>query len=183
MKRKRITALLVLLLVVLGAAAFGAYRSLNNLKNAASMEYEEDSSGFSIRAGISAREDAAENLLKITEKYQENSTEIASLMYELERAVHILKNATGNHEIAEENKKLDAPAQALMAFMQEDTAVTETDLRYLSGQLAELSAQQDKINRSSYHEKAEAFNVQLNTFPGSLFKSLGLIAALPDYRQ
>lgn len=181
MKAKRITAILVMLLVVAAAVIIGPMVSLNNMREDAEDRYYHDEIGFSTGDGIDIRKDAANNILKIAAKYKDTA-ELDSQVNELERAVQVMENSYDWIEKGKANKELDAPAKALIEQLK-SISLDEADLRYLKGQEAELVAQQDKINRSDYNAKAQAFNERLTHFPGRILNSFGWIEPLPIFEE
>lgn len=180
MKAKRTTAILIMILVIAAVVVIGPVVSLRNMRDDTESQYYYDENGYSIDEGILARKDAANNILKIAAKYEENS-ELKSQASELEHAVKVLDNNYNWAERDKANKALDVPAQELMKWMAENVALSEADQRYLTSQTAELSSQQDKMNRSAYNEGAESFNARLADFPGSILKSFGWIEPLPTF--
>lgn len=182
MKRKQIFSFFILILLIVLALPIGLYTSLNSIRKDAEEKYYSDQTGYTISQGVQAREDAARNLIKIAEKYQDQYTQLQDSVSELEQAIALLGNSSVTEKHAEANLGLSTPAQSLTDMLL-SLDIADEDVKYANNQLTELTAAQQQINKSNYNTEAAAFNQKLEEYPAKLLKDLGIIKALPDYRS
>lgn len=186
MKRKRVIAVLAMILLILLAVPIGLYSSVASLRDDALAVYHDDQTGYTILRGLQNRADAAENLLKIAEKYQDQHGELEIAVAQLEDTVGALDEARSgavDEAQARANQALDASAQTLAEALLALDDIAEADQTHVDNQLQELRSNQEQINHSDYNEAAVDFNQGLEEYPAKLLADIGLVKRLPDYRN
>lgn len=165
MKKKTVTAALIMVCALLASLPLGVNRSLNRLREDAEGCYYYDKTGFSISDGIEAREDAAANLITVARRYTQENAELSSCIDELEYRVEACRNTREDFSsVKEANQQMGDAAHALYEQLKQ-TELSEADAKYPDGQIAEMDSQQDMIRRSSYNDEAREFNGELENFP------------------
>lgn len=182
MKRKKHTfAVVFMALAVAAAIPLGINRSLYVLREDAVDEYYYDQAGYAIYEGIEKRQDAAQNLATLANRYVEKEPGLAALLDELEYRVEASRNAIDLDDSFEKtaaaNAAMDQPARALAAALN-GTALEEKDRRYPDQLIANMESEQDKIERSSYNSAAKDYNGKL-----ARMKPLALLGSLTTFDE
>ncbi len=181
MKKKTMTAALIMVGMLVLSLPLGAHSSLSKLREKAEEDYYYDSTQFSIWEGVEQREEAALNLVTLSRGYEEKNDALSELADEVERAVKQSQNAYENSEDkVEANQALGAAAEALCDELQR-TELSEKDSRYPESLIREMNSQEDQIQRSSYNDEARAYNEELEKFPVNLLRHMAFLEPLPVY--
>ena len=83
-------------------------------------------------------------------------------------------------EEAEANRQMGAAAQALYQELR-SVQLEERDLIYPDQLMAQMESEQDKIDRSSYNDKARAYNEKLSAFPFNLLRGIAGVSAMATF--
>lgn len=182
MKRKKHTfAVVFMALAVAAAIPLGINRSLYTLREDVIGEYYYDQAGYAIYEGIEKRQDAAQNLVTLANRYVEKEPGLAALLDELEYRVEASRNAIDLDDSFEKtaaaNAAMDQPARALAAALN-GTALEEKDQKYPDQLIANMESEQDKIERSSYNSAAKDYNGKL-----AGLKPLALLSSLATFDE
>jgi hypothetical protein len=171
MKKKNIVAAVIMTGVLVLSIPLGVNRSLSKVRDEAMGDYYYDSTGFAVYDGLETRVDTASNLLSLAEKYKSGNESLMLLCNDLEGAIHVCKNTEYEdfQAEAEANQKLGEAAEALAeALKQED--LSERDAKYPDSLMSLMRSEQDKIERSSYNDKAREYNAMLEAFPVNILR-------------
>lgn len=170
-----IAALVMALLIVL-SVPLGVNRSFDRLREEVEDEYHYDSTGYALWEGMDAREECAQNLLKVAGNYVDQYPELDPLIDDLEYRVKLSQNTSEHSDetlssIVKVNDELTRDAQALYEQL-EQLELSERDEKYPRQIMAEMDAEQDKMERSSYNDKAREYNGRLEKFPVNFLRHI-----------
>lgn len=186
MKKKNLIGAGFLILAILAAIPLGTSRSFARLRESVQDEYYYDSTGYSVYTGLGTRAETGRNLLTLAEKYVDDSPELRGQMNELEFQVKYMEYNFGwDNSLVEQieaNRQMGEAAQALAAGL-EEIELAEKDRKYPRQLLADLDAEEDKLERSSYNDEARAYNAKLEKFPVSLLKGIAGVKALGVFEK
>ncbi len=183
MKKKTITAALVMAGMLILSLPLGAHSSLSRLREKAEEDFYYDSTQFSIWEGVEKREEAALNLVTLSRRYEGKNDALSGLADEVERAVKLSESTYENsEEKVEANQALGAAAEALCDELGQ-TELSEKDARYPESLIREMTSQEDQIERSSYNDAARAYNEQLEKFPIRFLRHMAFLEPLPVYGE
>lgn len=162
----------------------GINRSLVQKREDISYTFYSDQAGYSISDGIEKRQETANDLITLANRYKDKDPELEGLIDSLDYCVKASENAWSDDDTytqeAGANAALDAPAEALAAAL-EKLELSEQDKKYPGQMLGKMRSEQDKINRSSYNEEARAFNKKLESLsPMALCKPMADFSAPAD---
>lgn len=165
MKKKRHIAACVAMSVAIAASIpLGINRSLARVREDAAGQYYYDDVGFCLYEGIENRQEAANSLITVAERYVEQEPTLKPLIEELAYRVQASYNAYDDDDsftkTVRANQALDAPAQELSQALQGIT-LSEKDQKYPAQLIDQMKSEQDKLARSSYNDAARAFNAKL----------------------
>lgn len=181
MKKRNLIGLLVMVLLIAVALPLGVHTSFAKLAEEVEDDYYYDSSGFSIYDSIDAREGAAHNLITVANRYTGENAALTGLVGELEYWVNATENTYSDFaRMAAANQSMGEAAQALYDELK-NTQLSERDQQYPDQLMAQMDSEQDKINRSSYNDKARAYNQSLEAFPVSLLRHLAGVSPLATF--
>lgn len=169
MKKKSAIGALFMAAAILVSVPLGVNRSFARMREEVEGQYYLDLTGYAIWDGIDKRVDTAKNLLTVAERYTEQDPELDTYMDNLERAALECENTHVDDvqevgEIVERNARIGEEAQKL-ADRLETLDLSEKDAKYPRQLMADLDAEHDKIQRSSYNDEAIAYNNKLEKFP------------------
>lgn len=168
-KKKHPFAALFMAAAIVAAVPVGVNSSLSELREEAAGEYYYDQGGYAIYEGLEKRQAAANDLVTLARRYEEKEPSLTALADDLEYQVHCAEMVAyddedeGFFDTVRANQNLDGPAQALATAL-EQTELEEKDKKYPGNLIAQMKSEQDKINRSSYNDKAHEFNAQLDAW-------------------
>lgn len=182
MKRKKhIFGVVFMAVAVAAAIPIGINRSLYTMREDAVGEYYYDQAGYAIYEGIEKRQDAAQNLVTLGNRYIEKAPELAAPIDELTYRIEASRNAIDLDDsfirTATANAAMDQPARALAAALN-NTGLEEKDRKYPDELIANMESEQDKIQRSSYNTAARNYNGKLESL-----KPLALLNALTTFDE
>lgn len=188
-KKKKGTAIgaLVMTGVIVLSIPLGVNRSFARLRKDVENEYYYDSTGYAVFEGVDNRVDAAKNLLTLAEKYKEQDAELDVYTDNLERVVKQCENAWFDdiEEIGETvkyNFRLGEEAQKL-ADQLETLELSEKDKKYPRQLMADMDAEQDKIERSSFNDEVLEYNKKRDQFPASVLAPLSGVKEIVPFGQ
>ncbi len=175
-KKGTVIGALVMTGVIVLSIPLGVNRSFARLREDVENEYYYDSTGYALYAGIDARISAAKNLLTLAEKYEEQDAELDVYMDNLEYMVKQCENLWFDDiedigETVKYNSRMGEEAQKLADYL-ETMELAEKDKKYPGQLMADMNAEQDKLERSSFNDKVIAYNEKRNKFPASVLAPL-----------
>lgn len=178
-RKKNVVGALVMAAAIVVSIPLGMNRSFARLREKVENHYYLDLTGYAIFDGIDKREDAANNLITVAKRYVDQQPELDPYIDELEYRVKRSENLyeSSNPLFAETvtvNREMGTAAQSLYEQL-EQVELSEKDAKYPRQLIAEMESEQDKIERSSYNDKAMEYNARLKEFPASV---LGKLAGL-----
>ncbi len=174
MKKKSIAGALIMAGMILVSVPLGVNRSFSRLWKDVKDEYYYDSTGYSIWEGLESREDAANNLLTVAKKYVDGNPELDPYIDNLEYRVQVSTPYEDFSAEAEKNAQLTTDAQKLYDALGQ-VELSEKDGEYRQTIMADFDAEQDKLKRSSYNDKAREYNEKLARFPANLLKGIARV--------
>lgn len=179
--RNKGVAILVMVLLIAIALPLGVHNSVKPLKSKAEGEFSYDDSGFSITQAVWDREECADNIVKVAEKYKEHDDSLVIMIDDLERVVNRTKNIYGIDrvgELAAANKEIDAPANEIVEHILSMDKVTDADSKALKAQQTQMTSMQAQISHSSYNKSAQEYNDRLEQFPVNVLKYVAFLKPL-----
>lgn len=183
-KKKHPFAALFMAAAIVAAVPVGVNSSLSDLREEAAGEYYYDQGGYAINDGLEKRQAAANDLVTLARRYEEKEPSLTALADDLEYQVHCAEMVAfddedkGFFDTVRANQNLDGPAQALADAL-EQAGLSEKDQKYPGNLIAQMKSEQDKINRSSYNDRAKEFNAQLDAW----YKPIALQKPLAYFDQ
>ncbi len=176
MKKKSAIGALFMAAAILVSVPLGVNRSFARMREEVEGQYYFDLTGYAIWEGIDKRMDAAKNLLTVAEKYTEQDPELDVYMDSLERAITQCENTyfydiEDVGETVRYNSHMGEEAQKL-ADRLETLDLSEKDAKYPRQLMADLDAEQDKIERSSFNDAVLEYNQKREKFPASVLAPL-----------
>ncbi len=186
-KKGTVIGALVMTGAILLSIPLGVNRSFARLREDVENEYYYDSTGYAVFEGVDNRVDAAKNLLTLAEKYKEQDAELDVYTDNLERVVKQCENAWFDdiEEIGETvkyNFRLGEEAQKL-ADQLETLELSEKDKKYPGQLMADMDAEQDKIERSSFNDEVLEYNKKRDKFPASVLAPLSGVKEIVPFGQ
>ncbi len=172
MKKKNVIGALIMAGAILVSVPLGVNRSFARLREDVEDEYYYDSTGYAIYEGLDARVGTARNLLTLAERYVDKDPELDVYKDNLEHVVKLCENywfddiEDADRQV-ENNRRLGEAAQEL-ADRLETLELSEKDKKYPAQLIADMESEQDKIERSSFNDKAREYNARLEKFPANL---------------
>ena len=181
-RKKTGAAAAVMILMLLAALFLGMLSSVSKMKGIAEDSFYSDENGYSVHMGVEIRQKSAIRLLSVAEDYQNSYPELTEPSAELKSAIEALDNAwfSDDGSEAEKNLALSEPCRAVRDLLL-SVDIKDADEKIVQNNFAEITAAQDRINRSSYNDDAAEFNKSLYKYPAKLLKDLGIVKALPVY--
>lgn len=177
MKKRNAAAAVFMAVAIAASVPLGINRSLGRMREDVEGEYYYDQAGYNIGQGIEERRAAAYDLVSLAEKYTGQSPELQGLIDELERQLAISENTwydlTEDEALA--NSGLDGPAQALAEALA-GAGLSDKDRKYPDQLINRMTGEQDKINRSSYNERAREYNAKVEGL-----KPMALLKPMADF--
>lgn len=182
MKKTNLVGALVMALLILIALPLGVHTSFSRLREEVSWDFYGDDAGFSIYNSIETREDAAHNMVTIAEKYTNQYPQLVDLVSELDYWATASERSYSDtyQEEAEANREMGAAAQALYQELK-NVQLEERDLIYPDQLMAQMESEQDKLNRSTYNDKARAYNAKLSAFPFNLLRGIAGVPTMATF--
>jgi hypothetical protein len=168
-KKKHPFAALFMAAAIIAAVPLGINSSLSEMREEAFDSYYYDQGGYAIYEGLEKRQAAASDLATLAKRYTDKEPSLEALADDLEYQVRCAEMAvfdgeeTGFADTVRANQALDSSAQALADAL-EQVDLAEKDKKYPAQIIANMRSEQDKINRSSYNDKARAFNAELDAW-------------------
>lgn len=182
MKKRNLMACIFMAVAIAASIPIGINRTLVRMRDEASGAYYYDQAGYSIWEGIEKRREAASSLLTLAERYKDKEPGLEELIDALDYRVNASMNAWSDDDTftveAQTNSALDEPAQALADALN-NAELSEKDKKYPDQLIKQMRSEQDKINRSSYNDKARAFNAKAKSLaPLALVKPMADFSAV-----
>lgn len=176
MKKKNVVAAVFMAVAIAASIPLGINRTLGRMREDAAGEYYYDQAGYAIYDGIEKRRDAANDLITLAERYKDNDPELESLIDDLRYRVTASESAWSGDDTftaeAQANAALDSPAQALAEALK-NAGLSDKDQKYPDQLINQMTGEQDKINRSSYNERAREYNAKAESLePMALCKPM-----------
>ena len=170
----------ILALCVVFALVFGCFRSVSGLRTQAEQIFFSGAGGdgIGVASDLSARRDAALNLVTVARRYLDPQDEEVTA---LEAAAMALDGADTIGEKARRNRELDRAAFALGDRLSR-LELSQQDENYRAGLLAELSSRNATISHDPYNDAAQKYNEALNALPAGFFGKLLGLAPLELFR-
>lgn len=171
MKINQKTALLLAVLLVIGSAWGKARLTFSSMQKQLDGIYTEgvDHDGQSIAQDIREKQKTARNCVAVARRY--DSAINASFITAVESAAEGLDYAESMGERQRWEKKLDIAFSTLADALLK-APLSEKDEQYVTGFMAEYLANQDRIERDPYHEKAAAIQQDTSGWFPSLMQKL-----------
>ena len=171
MLKKRSTALIILVLVVIAGTLFGTHRSLSQARSQVAAIYLSgtENDGYGIDNKLDQRRDKANDLCKIAAKYDAEA-EIAAV----KEAISAINEAENASEACAADLALTEACDALDAKLQ-SLSLSEEDEGYRVSLMADLSSYSLQLQRlaADYNSAAADFNDNtLGIFPANLLGPL-----------
>ncbi len=162
--KKRSTALLIVLVLVLGVSGFKSRITFTYYSKTVESMFYEGVDGASIAADLESKISTAKNLIFIAEKYQKNGFEEITA---LNHAIESLMDADSIKAKESANAKLD---EAFFALSDKLTAMalSERDENYRISLTYDFRGLNDMIDKSPYHDTVEEYLKQTTGFPASI---------------
>lgn len=177
MKKKNAIGAIVMAVLIVVSLPLGTNRSLTREREKAlENSYYYDRTGYAIYDGLEQQETSARNLITVAERYVEQAPELDPYLDELTYRADYCQSFfdNGSPEEVESHQALMQAAQA-MSEQLEQIELKEKDQKYPRELIADMEAEQDKLERSSYNDDARAFNQKLEKVPARfLYKLLGI---------
>lgn len=175
MKKKHLIGALIMVLLIVIAVPTGIKKSVNRLREDAAGSYYYDKTGYRIWSGIEERIATARNMITVAERYKDQIG-VTTLIDEVEYQISLYEAAYSWEDDyfdqqAAANFGLGNAVQGLYDLLQL-APLSERDADYLSGFIAQMRSEQDKIARSSYNDDAREFNEKLRKFPVNALKGM-----------
>lgn len=166
--KKRSTALLIVLVLILSVSGFKSRLTFNTYAKAAETMFYEGVDGGSIAADLDNKMSTSKNLIFIAEKYLKNEpNEITAL----NQAIEELENAASIKEKDQANQQLDDAFFAL-AVQLDTIKLSDRDRDYQISLIYDYKGLNDMIDKSPYHETVEEYLKKTAGFPASLLYKL-----------
>ena len=181
-KKSTVAGVVVMVLLILLALPLGVNCSFSRLREEVRGNYYYDDGDYSLYDSIDAREAASSNLITVAEKYTAEDPELTGLMADLEYWVNV-SNGCYDPDLQEEveaNREMGNAFQALYDRLSQ-VALEERDQKYPGQLLAQMESEQDKIDRSSYNDKARAYNEKLAAFPFNLLRGIAGVPSMATF--
>lgn len=165
--KKRSTALLIVLVLVLGVSGFKSRITFASYAKAVETEFYEGVDGASIAADLESKISTSKNLIFIAEKYLKDETEIETL----KQAIEGLEKANSIKEKSQANQTMDDAFFALS--VQLDTVkLSDRDRDYQIALVYDYKGLNDMIDKSPYHKRVDEYLKQTVGFPASVLYKL-----------
>lgn len=165
--KKRSTALLIVLVLVLGVSGFKSRITFASYAKAVETEFYEGVDGASIAADLESKISTSKNLIFIAEKYLKDETEIETL----KQAIEGLEKANSIKEKSQANQTMDDAFFALS--VQLDTVkLSDRDRDYQISLVYDYTGLNDMIDKSPYHKRVDEYLKQTAGFPASVLYKL-----------
>lgn len=174
MKKKNLAGALVMAGLILVSIPLGANRSLSREREKAiENSYYYDRTGYAVYEGLEHQRETAHNLIALGERYVNRYAELDPAIDELTYRADYCENffEAGAPQEVEGHWFLLQAAQALSEQL-EQVELEEKDQKYPRQLIADMEAEQDKLERSSYNDDAKAFNEKLQRFPANFLHTL-----------
>lgn len=186
-KGKNAVAALIMAIMIVLSIPLGVNRSFARLREDVEHEYYYDSTGYALWEGVDARRESAKNLITIAEKYvdeyPELQTPINALSHRvLEENTYLSLEDETFSDIVKVNSELTQEAYALYEALDQVT-LSEKDEKYPGKIMAEMDAEQDKLQRSSYNDLAREYNARLERFPVNFLRYLSNIKPMGVFEE
>lgn len=166
--KKRSTALLIVLVLVLGVSGFKSRITFASYAKTLETVFYEGVDGASIAADLESKISTSKNLIFIAEKYLKNEpNEIEALNQSIEK----LETAASIKDKNQANKQLD-DAFFDLAVLLDTVKLSERDRNYQIMLIYDYKGLNDMIDKSPYHNTAEEFLKQTAGFPASVLYKL-----------
>lgn len=186
-KGKNAVAALIMTIMIVLSIPLGVNRSFARLREDVEQEYYYDSTGYALWEGVDARRESAKNLITIAEKYVDEYPELQTPINALghrvleENTYLSLEDETFSN-IVKVNSELTQEAYALYEALDQVT-LSEKDEKYPGKIMAEMDAEQDKLQRSSYNDLAREYNARLERFPVNFLRYLSNIKPMGVFEE
>lgn len=167
MKKKNVIGAVIMAALILVSLPLGTQRSLSKEREKALLNsYYWDSTGYVVYDGLKQQETSARNLITVAERYVDQAPGLDPYIDDLTYRVDYCDNLfdQGSEEEVESHALLLQAAERLFEQL-EQIELSEKDQKYPRQIIADLEAEQDKLERSSYNDDARAFNEKLSGFP------------------
>jgi len=165
-------AIIIMFIMIVTATLFGSYRSLNKMYQEVNNVFYDGihQDGDSIANDLSTRVDAANNLITIADKYNENIP--SSLISDVREAIETLSNATKLSAKYTANQLLTSTTDSLILYLESSSTISQKDTEYMIGFKATLVSRSNTIARDPYNQMVEEYNQVLESFPANLLSKI-----------
>lgn len=165
--KKRSTALLIVLVLVLGVSGFKSRITFASYAKAVETEFYEGVDGASIAADLESKISTSKNLIFIAEKYLKDETEIETL----KQAIEGLEKANSIKEKSQANQTMDDAFFALSVLL-DTVKLSDRDGDYQISLVYDYKGLNDMIDKSPYHKRVDEYLKQTVGFPASVLYKL-----------
>lgn len=164
--RKRITALLLMTVMICTGILIGSRRSLEKLRDATDQVFFSGvlNDGYSIQSDLDKITEDSYNLYTVAKNY---IGETDPLITGLLSARDELTNAVTPSEKFKANEKLLEAVTALYFKNKEASGLTETHSRLAAQFYTEILSRNSTIKNDGYNDAARKYNAVLKSFPAS----------------
>lgn len=174
----RKTAVLILVLCIVGTVLISGGRSLNRYRESQAELFYDGPKGFSIYNDLMARCEAGYNIMTVARRYMDaDSADLAALA----DAISGVETAESASEYYEANYRLTVAVDQVYALLSQER-LNDTDKKLLSGQFTEMTSRNQTIANDSYNTHAGQFNDMLKGFPTALIAGVNGIRPLELFR-
>lgn len=166
--KKRSTALLIVLVLVLGVSGFKSRITFASYAKAVETEFYEGVDGASIAADLESKISTSKNLIFIAEKYlKDEPSEIEAL----KQAIEGLEKANSIKEKSQANQTMDDAFFALSVLL-DTVKLSDRDGDYQISLVYDYKGLNDMIDKNPYHKRVDEYLKQTIGFPASVLYKL-----------
>ena len=166
--KKRSTALLIVLVLVLSVSIFKSRLTFASYVQAAETMFYEGADGASIAADLESKISTSKNLIFIAEKYLKNEPDEIKA---LNQAIDELEKAASIEAKNQANQTLDEAFYALSELLN-SVDLSNRDKDYQISLTYDYTGLIDMIDKSPYHKTVEDYLKKTAGFPASLLYKL-----------
>lgn len=169
--RKRICAMLLMIVMVCTAVLFGGWRSLNKLKSETETVFYNGVSddGYSIQGDLDMIIAQSFNLVTVAKNYfNENDATVTELL----SARDALSDALTPAEKYKANMKLTETAVTLYDKFKSASGLTDIHKKLAAQDYTEILSRNSTIKNNGYNDAARKYNSVIQEFPASVIAQL-----------
>ena len=165
--QNRTVAIIITAIIVIAAIFLSGSMKLGRERSAVEQMFYSgvENDGYSIERDLTARIEAAYNLMSIGGKYIGATETVSTALSGAREELNAAENIAAKYAA---NRKLTEAVEDYYTVL-ETKNLSEQDTQFAIKQYREIKSRNMTISRDGYNEKAQAFNNTLNGFPASIF--------------